>query len=173
MIREAYAERGYGQPIPPSSLRGTSADKSVTEEKVANFTRNLSDLLSVTDGAQKNEKPKIKLKTKPVAEKKELVLEPNPVTAVPSLKAKTPIILRELTISEPNLSPFLHQTSLRFNTNIPSGRKPVVVINENPLLKKEQKHIISANTNNSFITCLLYTSPSPRDATLSRMPSSA
>ena len=25
----------------------------------------------------------------------------------------------------------------------------------------------------SFMTCLLYTSPSPRDATLSRMPSSA
>ena len=30
------------------------------------------------------------------------------------------------------------------------------------------------NTNNTSIsTCLLYTSPSPRDATLSRMPSSA
>ena len=28
-------------------------------------------------------------------------------------------------------------------------------------------------TNNIFILCLLYTSPSPRDATLSRMPSSA
>ena len=27
--------------------------------------------------------------------------------------------------------------------------------------------------NTSYITCLLYTSPSPRDATLSRMPSSA
>ena len=27
--------------------------------------------------------------------------------------------------------------------------------------------------NNKLITCLLYTSPSPRDATLSRMPSSA
>ena len=29
------------------------------------------------------------------------------------------------------------------------------------------------DSNNSYITCLLYTSPSPRDATLSRMPSSA
>ena len=27
--------------------------------------------------------------------------------------------------------------------------------------------------NDRFYTCLLYTSPSPRDATLSRMPSSA
>ena len=28
-------------------------------------------------------------------------------------------------------------------------------------------------SNNNFLICLLYTSPSPRDATLSRMPSSA
>ena len=28
-------------------------------------------------------------------------------------------------------------------------------------------------TNSLHVTCLLYTSPSPRDATLSRMPSSA
>ena len=33
---------------------------------------------------------------------------------------------------------------------------------------KEQKVIIT-----NLISCLLYTSPSPRDATLSRMPSSA
>ena len=31
----------------------------------------------------------------------------------------------------------------------------------------------SDKINNEFIGCLLYTSPSPRDATLSRMPSSA
>mgnify|MGYP003315053291 CR=1 FL=1 len=30
-----------------------------------------------------------------------------------------------------------------------------------------------ANVNDTFYICLLYTSPSPRDATLSRMPSSA
>ena len=44
-------------------------------------------------------------------------------------------------------------------------------------LSEDQKQLISEklqalkNENNSF--CLLYTSPSPRDATLSRMPSSA
>ena len=32
---------------------------------------------------------------------------------------------------------------------------------------------IDAGYNRAFTTCLLYTSPSPRDATLSRMPSSA
>ena len=32
---------------------------------------------------------------------------------------------------------------------------------------------VAAMCNHSLYTCLLYTSPSPRDATLSRMPSSA
>ena len=41
---------------------------------------------------------------------------------------------------------------------------------------QNNKHMFlfgAAGTGKSFITCLLYTSPSPRDATLSRMPSSA
>ena len=33
--------------------------------------------------------------------------------------------------------------------------------------------IIAADGGANFLACLLYTSPSPRDATLSRMPSSA
>ena len=33
--------------------------------------------------------------------------------------------------------------------------------------------LITGNVENNFNNCLLYTSPSPRDATLSRMPSSA
>ena len=32
---------------------------------------------------------------------------------------------------------------------------------------------LNGGANDALITCLLYTSPSPRDATLSRMPSSA
>ena len=35
------------------------------------------------------------------------------------------------------------------------------------------KQMIFADTPGMHINCLLYTSPSPRDATLSRMPSSA
>ena len=38
---------------------------------------------------------------------------------------------------------------------------------------KENWYIITVNPDSYFYTCLLYTSPSPRDATLSRMPSSA
>ena len=37
----------------------------------------------------------------------------------------------------------------------------------------EYSFIKSHSTAYAYITCLLYTSPSPRDATLSRMPSSA
>ena len=36
-----------------------------------------------------------------------------------------------------------------------------------------EKYIIPGGSGGSFKSCLLYTSPSPRDATLSRMPSSA
>ena len=35
------------------------------------------------------------------------------------------------------------------------------------------RHVICAQMTDVFLSCLLYTSPSPRDATLSRMPSSA
>ena len=38
-------------------------------------------------------------------------------------------------------------------------------------IKKEKKFLLAENNND--ISCLLYTSPSPRDKTVSRMPSSA
>ena len=37
----------------------------------------------------------------------------------------------------------------------------------------DDKHLMEDLGADSLHTCLLYTSPSPRDATLSRMPSSA
>ena len=50
-----------------------------------------------------------------------------------------------------------------------------IVIFNHPIKNKNLiKRINSVNQNNvEVIGCLLYTSPSPRDATLSRMPSSA
>ena len=43
-----------------------------------------------------------------------------------------------------------------------------------PLFIRHQKGVrLTEQGENLFNTCLLYTSPSPRDATLSRMPSSA
>ena len=39
--------------------------------------------------------------------------------------------------------------------------------------QKKLKYISVVGTNGKYSTCLLYTSPSPRDGLLSRMPSSA
>ena len=41
------------------------------------------------------------------------------------------------------------------------------------LLGNLEMRFFVTHKNRSYISCLLYTSPSPRDATLSRMPSSA
>ena len=51
-----------------------------------------------------------------------------------------------------------------------------LTINENAdpnVLRDLKKYMQSIVPYDSYLTCLLYTSPSPRDATLSRMPSSA
>ena len=42
-----------------------------------------------------------------------------------------------------------------------------------PSASASTSEVREANEQDEFIFCLLYTSPSPRDATLSRMPSSA
>ena len=41
------------------------------------------------------------------------------------------------------------------------------------IVKKQIENIVNKKVNLKHITCLLYTSPSPRDRTRSRMPSSA
>ena len=40
-------------------------------------------------------------------------------------------------------------------------------------LAMDQRFGLAVDLAGGFVNCLLYTSPSPRDATLSRMPSSA
>ena len=47
---------------------------------------------------------------------------------------------------------------------------PEIFISDNP---KMRFPVIGNKTKNYSISCLLYTSPSPRDGLLSRMPSSA
>ena len=49
------------------------------------------------------------------------------------------------------------------------GRGEIVIVVDDEDRENEGDLIMAAE----FATCLLYTSPSPRDATLSRMPSSA
>jgi len=56
-----------------------------------------------------------------------------------------------------------------------AGKKNYIPIDDfknlDPRIGKQRSAILS--TDPDVISCLLYTSPSPRDATLSRMPSSA
>ena len=47
------------------------------------------------------------------------------------------------------------------------------LIDSRKSLERQQSMMHDANFHKETLTCLLYTSPSPRDATLSRMPSSA
>ena len=74
-----------------------------------------------------------------------------------------------------------HNIFKNIETNFLATRYHSLIIDRNTLSKD---FIITAETNNKTIMgiahlqlpiygCLLYTSPSPRDATLSRMPSSA
>ena len=41
------------------------------------------------------------------------------------------------------------------------------------LIEQEGYHVIASDVREDYINCLLYTSPSPRDLSSSRMPSSA
>ena len=60
--------------------------------------------------------------------------------------------------------------ALNFESVIKKAKKSVVILavspDEDPTINRNQSAMCSG-------ACLLYTSPSPRDATLSRMPSSA
>ena len=51
--------------------------------------------------------------------------------------------------------------------------KAAVLLDEMPLVKRRSSRHINLMRFGLVTFCLLYTSPSPRDATLSRMPSSA
>ena len=55
--------------------------------------------------------------------------------------------------------------------NHPGFHQAVIEILKNHLEDFEETEIKTVDSKNN--NCLLYTSPSPRDATLSRMPSSA
>ena len=71
--------------------------------------------------------------------------------------------------------------SLRTLYEIAPSKEELIVTTVDRVLKKHGKIAMDAmNTHSSpikklesFLTCLLYTSPSPRDRTRSRMPSSA
>ena len=59
-----------------------------------------------------------------------------------------------------------------YETKLKDRKKPFV-FGSSGLLYRSNKLMFDRTTNSLWNHCLLYTSPSPRDATLSRMPSSA
>ena len=78
---------------------------------------------------------------------------------IQSIRSEFPILSREING---------HQ--LAYLDNAASAQQPTVVMEA----LKAQSERAYANVHRGLHTlCLLYTSPSPRDATLSRMPSSA
>ena len=60
-------------------------------------------------------------------------------------------------------------TRLIYKVNIETGEHELIYADAD----QSALNLILDETNNRLYCCLLYTSPSPRDATLSRMPSSA
>ena len=59
------------------------------------------------------------------------------------------------------------------NNGAPIAEGNVEIIEMDRMRKLIAKHMVNSKHTSPHVTCLLYTSPSPRDATLSRMPSSA
>ena len=65
---------------------------------------------------------------------------------------------------------------LKFETDHGLGaraRLGLIVLQTDQTIEHDFAHIFCNENDVSLHVCLLYTSPSPRDATLSRMPSSA
>ena len=64
----------------------------------------------------------------------------------------------------------------RFLSGRKAGEPPPTLFEyfpDNAIIFVDESHVTVPQLNGMYKGCLLYTSPSPRDATLSRMPSSA
>ena len=94
---------------------------------------------------------------------------------------------RQLKVGEiikKSLSDFLYRDTIH-DEDLQSVSITITQVTMSPDLKQATAYIMplggngtidivnALNKNSKYISCLLYTSPSPRDATLSRMPSSA
>ena len=69
----------------------------------------------------------------------------------------------------------LRETRMTYNqeTSTPSTPTKITVIESGSIIPTQMPNVTADGGGPMMGTCLLYTSPSPRDATLSRMPSSA
>ena len=98
------------------------------------------------------------------------------INAVGSPQRRPHIHTHLLSVRHHPVDDLAPKVSVRIVWQIPGTihRSPTVMHLEALPNDRKQTIAIAFNLeNNQYLTCLLYTSPSPRDATLSRMPSSA
>ena len=67
----------------------------------------------------------------------------------------------------------IYLVAVFLNAFVDLGHKIIIQNTIFMIYGEQQQLILTAIVNAMILICLLYTSPSPRDATLSRMPSSA
>ena len=94
-----------------------------------------------------------------------------------TIRNQQPIQINKHSEPEPDIAVVLHRKD-RYKYNHPNPSETLLVVEVSDSTLKYDKTVkkllfAKANIPEYWIICLLYTSPSPRDATLSRMPSSA
>ena len=103
--------------------------------------------------------------------------ELQPVNIGRVVKLDLPLLCKQSTVKvtlKTKQDCLLNMIELEGFPNQPLDRcLPAIAEDEVPMLSTQNSQLITYMADSSFQNCLLYTSPSPRDATLSRMPSSA
>ena len=80
------------------------------------------------------------------------------------------LLLFSATIFAQSPNTFIQKADAFFKANVSNGRVNYKAIKNDP---SQLNELIALGKDVRISTCLLYTSPSPRDGLLSRMPSSA
>ena len=145
VVRKGYEERNKAS-FSYGGRGGTSVQSKDVDKKLANFTKNLFDILEETAEDQKNVKPK--LKTKLPKETVSEILSPVVAesTQVKTIANSTNLAIPQ-TVQAPNFSTFQQKTSLNLKTNFSTYDKPSIVFNKNPLLEDRQERKLGTVTS--------------------------
>ena len=165
----AWFETSFAAPTPPQAA-GWPAISSGDNTLILSPTGSGKTLAAFLWGLDR-------LMTEPVPEREArtrlLYLSPLRALAVDVEKnLRSP--LRGITLAAERLGETVHVPTVGMRTgDTPSNERRQLVRNPPDLLITTPESLFLMLTSAARETCLLYTSPSPRDATLSRMPSSA